>query len=210
MAIIISVVPNHSSACTVIVLPITSAESAKKHNKTEEFYLVPIEASKPSFVCCNQMKPIVTTDLRGFVGSEKMLEIDKVICKYLCLTQVEKQDAIVLSEIEKMTYEHIVDSLARDACSTAKTGNDTKITNDVKKRINNEVKPKKTKRNKVNCKYTYICEETGERFNSLYEMQERFKVHFTTFSKYFSESDKIYVPKLDKYFCRRLLQDYEK
>ena len=211
MAVIISVVPNPAGACTVVVLPITSAETAQRNKMTEELHMVPIEAMKPSYVCCNQMRSVITKDLKEYVGNvspEKMLEIDKAICQYLVLKQYEKQEAIVMQEIETSTYSYIVDALTRDAAKTGKTGKDSKIVKDIAERLasvmTGGLEAAVTKQQaavaqpKNNSKFVIVCEETGERWYTIKDAADAFGVTPGNISRSFKQTGKHHLRRANK------------
>lgn len=154
--LIISVVSNPNSFCTVSYVPISHAKSAQAKEKTNDYYLVKFQMPdcvEASYACCNQISTTTTAHLRGYIGhmSDEMLSnVETRLKQYLGM--------IPCSEVPMIEAEGI--ELLADS--------DPDITiveqNENLPAVSETSKKHRSKR----CKYR--CVETEEVFNTLKEV----------------------------------------
>ena len=90
---ILSVVSNKTSTCTVTCLPLTTSSTGttdEDRYSNNPFYKVPVDmpGGKKSYICCNQPMNIATNHLTSYIGqcaSNKFLEVQVEFLRYLGL-----------------------------------------------------------------------------------------------------------------------------
>ena len=111
---IISIVANPTSTCTITYLPISHAESATAKGRNADYFQVPIQIpgrySQTSFVCCNQITTGVTNHFCGYIGQASDEMIDKchrAVQMYLGI--IPKDDSIFQRVQEHIDTENLDD-----------------------------------------------------------------------------------------------------
>lgn len=124
MVMIISEISNPLSTCTVSVCPISHCESATKHKDMEDFFLVPIHVKSPSYVCCNQIQTVLTSDFMEYAGQaspDKIKEVNEEVIRYLKLNSgiasngsIKSSDYVIKCVTTDKTYPTI--AYAAECC----------------------------------------------------------------------------------------------
>lgn len=170
---IVSHVSNPQSGCTVIVAPISHLSSSK--DNPDCFFAVPIQLpnnteNDKSFVCCNQLTPVVTNDLYTYEGQAtgKMIAtVDSMIMKYLMLSSTNSTYKTSLTFEETCTEELDLSGLISNPNMNFKDcRKEEQITKHTERA--KTCRPKKGKK--------IYCVETGEEFASSAEAARKFNV----------------------------------
>lgn len=122
---IISIVANPTSTCTITYLPISHAESATAKGRNADYFQVPIQIpgrySQTSFVCCNQITTGVTNHFCGYIGQASDEMIDKchrAVQMYLGI--IPKDDSIFQRVQEHIDTENLDDYDFPEASASSK------------------------------------------------------------------------------------------
>lgn len=180
--VIVSHVSNPASACTVLVAPIShmSKRAESGRQSIEEMFGVEIRLPNRdlSYVCCNQITPVVTSNLRDYVGQSTgrmIATIDNMIMKYLLLSnQTTYNTALSFEEasLNNLDFSELLSNPAMNFQDCRKPENNSTS-------ISKSCKQSTSKKRHGRSKPVY-CVETDEKFESAKAAADKFNVSSQT------------------------------
>ncbi len=181
--IIISHVSNPASACTVLVAPIShmSKRAESGRQSIEEMFGVEIQlpGRDLSYVCCNQITPVVTSNLRDYVGQSTgrmIATIDNMLMKYLLLSnQTTYSTSISFEEasLNKLDFSELMSNPAMNFQDCRKSENKDEC-------VSKSRKPAPQRKCSNRKGKPVYCVETDEKFESAKAAADKFKVSSQT------------------------------
>ena len=180
--IIVSHVSNPASACTVLVAPISHMSKRAESGPQSVEGMFGVEIQLPgrdlSYVCCNQITPVVTNNLRDYVGQATgriIATVDNMIMKYLLISNRTTYNTSISFEeasLNNLDFSELLSNPAMNFQDCRKP--EKKDTS-----ISDHSKPTSPKKGHGRSKPVY-CLETHEKFESAKAAAAKFKVSSQT------------------------------